>query len=180
MSQANRGMGLENLIEYTNTVYRQKRWAVVNKRPTPVKILRTHRNGRVEGHLEKASTVDYEGVYRARALQFESKSTKEVNRFPLNNFHEHQVKHLNDCLEQGAIAFSIIEFVRHDIRFFVPAKMIVQAWDKAKEGGPKSISFEELNYTCHVIPSTRGVPVDYLSIIDKLLQPKKLPQEVIE
>lgn len=171
-NHANRGMGLENLIEYTNNIYRTKRWAVVNKRPTPVKILRINRNGKIEGHLEKASTVDYEGVYRGRAIQFESKSTKEANRFPLANFHEHQIEHMRACMQQGAMVFAIIEFVRHDVRFYVPAKVVLDAWDKAKAGGPKSIPFEEFVLTCYTIPSTRGVPCDYLAIVDRVMEGK--------
>lgn len=165
-------MALENLIEYTNNIYRAKRWAVVTKRPTPVKILRTHRNGRIEGHLEKASTVDYEGVYRGRALQFEAKSTKEQHRFPLANFHEHQIEHMIACVDHGAVVFAIIEFARHDLRFYVPAKVVLDAWDKAAAGGPKSIPFEELNFTCYTIPATRGVPCDYLAIVDKVMEMK--------
>lgn len=170
MSHANRGMGLEHLIELSNTIYRNKRWAVVTKRPTPVKIIRTAKNGRVEGHLERASTVDYDGIYRGRALVFEAKSTKEQHRFPLANFHEHQVEYMRACKDQGAISFAIIEFVKHQTIFFVPFAIVAAAWDKAKAGGAKSIPFDDLNYSCHTITSDRGVPIDYLAILDKLFE----------
>lgn len=40
-SYVNRGMALEHLIEFTNSAYLNHGWAVVHKRPTPVKIVKT-------------------------------------------------------------------------------------------------------------------------------------------
>lgn len=175
MSQANRGMALESLLEHTNASYIAQRRAIVQKIPTPVKIMRTLRAGKVEGFLERASTVDYVGIYRGRALAFEAKSTKEMHRFPLSNFHEHQVEFLRTWESQGGIAFAIVEFVKQDIRFYVPSKLIVTAWDKAKTGA-KSITFNELNLTCYECKS-KGVAVDYLSVVDLILDKHKEEQQ---
>jgi recombination protein U len=167
----NRGMGLEMLINYTNQIYAQKRWAVVNKRPTPVKIVKTSGTRILSAYLESASTVDYEGCYQGRSLQFEAKSTREKTRFPLDNFHQHQIDHMRACINQGAIVFTILEFSKLNETFYVPAKMITQAWDKHSIGGPASIPYVEIHEQCAHINSTRGVPLDYLSVIDKLYFP---------
>jgi len=168
-SQSNRGMGLEQLINYSNEVYRTRGHAVVYKRPTPVKILRTQGSRIVNAHLESPSTVDYEGVYRGHSLQFEAKSTRVASRFDLKNFHEHQIEHLKSCMNHGAIAFVIVEFAGTDERFFVPASLIIKTWDDQADGGAKSIRYEDFAQWCQRIPSGRGVPVDYLIAVDKLL-----------
>ncbi|MFB5193161.1 Holliday junction resolvase RecU [Alicyclobacillus fastidiosus] len=170
-SYANRGMALENLIETTNQTYLNRGWAVVHKRPTPVKILRTIGTSIVSAHLEAPSTVDFNGVYQGRAIEFEAKSTKE-DRFPLKNIHDHQVEHLRMCNKVGAITFCIIEFAKHQEVFFVHANMIVNAWDEAKKGGRKSISYDDFVYQCEIIQPTRGVPLDYLAVVDKLIEAK--------
>lgn len=167
---ANRGMALEAMIEQSNEVYLKRGMAVVHKRPTPVKIERVLKGGKVQGFLEKPSTVDYYGVYRGRALVFEAKSTRERNRFPLANIHEHQMVHMRQCLDQGAIVFAVIEFVKRDVRFYVPAKMLLEAWEQASQGGPKSIPYEVINESCYTIPAARGVMVDYLSVVDRMLK----------
>lgn len=167
-SQSNRGMELETLLNYTNESYLARGIAVVHKRPTPVKIVKTKGSRVLSAFLEAPSTVDYEGVYNGRSLQFEAKQTKEKQRFPLDNVHPHQVEHMRGCMKQGAVTFVVLEFSSlHEI-FFVPGKMIVDAWDKAKDGGRKSIPYEDINVMCYLIKPGRGVPLDYLAVVDKL------------
>ena len=86
-TQANRGMGLEKLINETNDAYLARGIAVVNKRPIPVLIKERHGTHVSSGQILGKSTVDYEGVYRGHSLQFEAKSTRESNRFPLDNLN---------------------------------------------------------------------------------------------
>ncbi len=172
-NQANRGMGLEKLINKTNDAYLARGIAVVNKRPIPVLIQERHGTQVSSGQIVGKSTVDYEGVYRGHSLQFEAKSTRESNRFPLNNFHEHQIEHMRACLKQGAIVFAILEFTRFDQRLYVPGRLILNAWEKHLVGGPASIPREALEMQCWAIQSTRGVLVDYLAVVDKLLATTK-------
>ena len=172
-TQANRGMGLEKLINETNETYLARGIAVVNKRPIPVLIKERHGTHVSSGQIVGKSTVDYEGVYRGHSLQFEAKSTRESNRFPLDNFHEHQVEHMRACMKQGAIVFAILEFTRFDQRLYVPGRLILNAWDKCQVGGPASIPREALEMQCWTLNSTRGVFVDYLAVVDKLLATTK-------
>ena len=171
-SHANRGMALEELINYSNEVYRNKHMAVVYKRPTPVKILHT-RGTKVDGYLEAASTVDYEGVYNGRSLQFEAKSTKKMDRFDLSAFQEHQIEHMRACLNQGAVVFALVEFATRDQVFYVPGKLILNVWDKHKKsGGRASIASEDLSAQCSLVRTGRGVPLDYIAVVDKVLARK--------
>lgn len=82
---------LEMLINHTNQVYRNLGMALVTKRPTPVKLVKTQGTRVLSAFIEAASTVDYEGCYRGRSLQFEARQTKQELRFDLDNVHEHQV-----------------------------------------------------------------------------------------
>lgn len=173
MTWANRGMGLEMLLNYTNQVYLQKDLAVVNKRPTPVKIVKTKGTRVLSAFLEAPSTVDYEGVYLGHSLQFEAKSTKERTRFPLTNFHQHQIDHLRACRKSGAITFAIIEFASRNEAFWVPSGEIEKAWESAHHGGRKSIPYEEFEFGGWLIPHSRGVPLDYLAVIDQAVRQKE-------
>ncbi len=56
-----------------------------------------------------------------RYIDFEAKETKNKTSFPIKNIHEHQVKHLEQCLNHGGIAFIIIYFSTLDRIFFLDA-----------------------------------------------------------
>lgn len=171
ITQANRGMGLESMINYSNEIYRTRGIAVIHKRPVPVKIIRTKGNQILQAYLEAHSTVDYEGVYREHSLQFEAKSTRVKTRFDLVNFHTHQVEHLRSCARHGAVAFVIVEFATSDERYLLPADTLIRFWDVAQSGGSKSIPLQDVAESGFRISSGRGVPVDYLAIVDRLLDP---------
>ena len=66
-SRGLRGSSLEELINYTNEYYREKKLAVVQKIPTPIKPIRMDKDSSqiTLAYFEKDSTVDYIGVYRA-------------------------------------------------------------------------------------------------------------------
>jgi recombination protein U len=166
MSYANRGMAFEGLIDYTNRLYEQQGVAVINKRPTPVKILGRNARGMVHGYLEKPSTVDYDGTYRGRSVVFEAKSTKELNRFDLKNIHDHQVEYLNKCHQAGAISFILIEFAKHRSVYLMPIETLKHYWLRSKNGvrGSKSIPIDDFEINAYQVGAGR-VPIDYLSVV---------------
>lgn len=169
-SQANRGMSLEHLIEASNAAYAVRRIAVINKRPTPIKVSRVEGTRISLAHFEAKSTVDFEGCYRGHSLQFDAKQTTQEHRFPFDNIHPHQIEHLRACMHMGAICFLIIEFTkRHEI-FYVPGKLVIDAWDLAQRGGRKSIPYEDIARQCYLVAQGRGVAMDYLAVVDKLLE----------
>ncbi len=57
-NQGKRGMQLENMINLTNQTYNFKGAAVVNKRPTPVKVMKSKGTRVLSGYFESKSTVD--------------------------------------------------------------------------------------------------------------------------
>ncbi|BAU28206.1 recombination protein U [Aneurinibacillus soli] len=169
MSHANRGMAFEKLLDYTNKMYENAGMALINKRPTPVKIMGQNSRGMIHGYLEKPSTVDYDGVCKGRAIVFEAKSTKELTRFPLGNIHEHQVEYMRKCHKCGAIAFLLVEFAAHQTVYLLPYTLLAQYWEKAKNGkrGTKSIPLQEMDVYAYQVNKGR-VPVDYLTVVEKV------------
>ncbi|MGM8212616.1 Holliday junction resolvase RecU [Virgibacillus sp. W0430] len=163
-----RGQAFENLLDYTNQIYKQKGIALINKRPTPMKII-----GKTKGHqhicvFDKKSTVDYDGVYRGKAIVFEAKSVKE-KRFPLNNITDDQVKYLNQAEKQGAISFLIIDLRVIREVLIVPNGMLQKYVKDSKSGGRKSIPLGDLEVYGYRVQSGSGVPLDYLSVVDRLI-----------
>jgi len=55
-SRGLRGSSLEELINYTNEYYREKKLAVVQKIPTPIKPIRMDKDSRFYGRLHRCRT----------------------------------------------------------------------------------------------------------------------------
>ncbi|WHY17113.1 Holliday junction resolvase RecU [Paenibacillus sp. G2S3] len=76
--------------------------AVINKRATPVKVTKSKGSKVHAGYFEAQATVDYDGIYRERAVFFEAKSIQELDRFDLKNVADHQYEHLDMCHKFGS------------------------------------------------------------------------------
>lgn len=166
---ARRGMGFEGLIDYSNLMYLQKDIAVINKRPTPVKVIRMTFGRITDGVYEKPSTVDYDGIHRGKSIHFEAKSTHELNRFDLKNVEDHQVEHLERCHRHGAICFILIEFAKHGTVYLMPYITFKHYWNSRQAGvrGTQSISLSEFEVNAFEVRSGR-VPLDYLNVVDQI------------
>src|SRR5699024_9153321 len=95
---SNRGMTLEEDINTTNAYYLYKYKTIINKKPTPVQIVKVNYPKRsaaiiTERYFKQASTTDYNGIYRNKYIDFEAKETKNKTSFPLANIHDHQIEH---------------------------------------------------------------------------------------
>ncbi|WP_025114144.1 Holliday junction resolvase RecU [Lysinibacillus fusiformis] len=66
-SHANRGKRFESLIDGTNNQYRNNNFADVRKVPPPLTILEVNGN-QVDAKLEKATWVDYSGIYKGQSI----------------------------------------------------------------------------------------------------------------
>ena len=89
---SSRGMGLENILNQTNELYRLQKRAVIHKKPTPIQVVKVNYPARsaaqiTEAYFRHASTTDYNGVYKGRYIDFEAKETKNKTSFPLKNIH---------------------------------------------------------------------------------------------
>jgi len=168
MGQGNRGMAFEKLINLSNEMYQRAGVALINKRPTPVKVLKMVYGPVKDGYYESKSTVDYDGVYKGRAIAFEAKSTNEINRFDLKNIAQHQLDYLEKAERMGAVCFFLIEFSKDKSVFLVPLTVIqfyvrMSHQPKAK----KSISRADFDIYGYLVDQTERAPVDYLQYIDE-------------
>lgn len=73
-----------------------------------------------EAYFRTPSTTDYNGIYHGRYLDFEAKETKNKTSFPLNNMHEHQVRHMEACYQQQGVVFLLIRFKSLDEVYLLP------------------------------------------------------------
>ena len=58
--------------------------------------------------FSETSTLDYNGVYKAKYIEFDAKESKSTTSFPLNNIKAHQITHIKNIINHGGIAFIII------------------------------------------------------------------------
>lgn len=163
-----RGMAFEDHLNYTNRIYQNRNIALINKRPTPVKVLKSSGTRVLSGFYENKSTVDYDGVYKGHAITFEAKSFKG-NRFDLSNIHQHQYDYLKAAEKHGAITFVLIHWsVTAGDVFFCPFSMIHHYIKAAKDGGRKSIPIDDFAYYAYRVENTKRAALDYLAVVDKL------------
>lgn len=165
-SFANRGMNLEESINVTNDYYLDKGIAVIHKKPTPIQIVKMdYTNGArvVDAYFKSPSTTDYNGVYKGRYIDFEAKETQNKTSFPFHNIGDHQIKHLENVLKQGAIAFVIISFTKLDEIYLLDASHIIDLYHKKER---QSIPYSYIKENGHLIKQGYFTRVDYLEIID--------------
>ncbi len=170
---SNRGMTLEEDLNVTNEYYLERKIAVIHKKPTPVQIVQVDypkRSAAVikEAYFKLASTTDFNGVYKGKYIDFEAKETQNQTSFPLKNFHEHQIDHMEAVLDQGGICFVILRFSRFDEVYLLEAKHLLAFWERMKNGGRKSITKEEIEQKGYHIPLGFHPRIDYIRIIDSM------------
>lgn len=174
INYSNRGMTLEEYLNESNAYYLSRNIAVIHKKPTPVQIVDVHypkRSAAVikEAYFKQASTTDYNGVYLGRYIDFEAKETKNKTSFPLQNFHAHQIRHMEQVLSQRGLAFVILSFSSTDEIFLMEAQQIITFWNRMLDGGRKSITKKEVELNSYKIPIGFQPRIDYLKIVDQLL-----------
>lgn len=156
-------MLLENLIEITNQIYRNKGLAVVDKTPTPWNVHFDKKRKRViRAFPEKKGTVDFIGISQGKGIAFDAKSTKEEKRFDLKNVQPHQVSYLLDFQKQGGISFFIVMFEKYNEIYYLPINKFMYWWEGQFEGGRKSIPYDWFKNNLEQIRAKNGVPLDYL------------------
>ena len=168
-----RGMTFEEDINESNQYYLDQGIAVIHKKPTPIQIVNVDypkRSAAVikEAYFKQASTTDYNGVYKGKYIDFEAKETKLQTSFPLKNFHEHQIVHMREVMNQKGICFVLLRFSLTEEVFYLETKQLLFFWDRMKNGGRKSITKEEIINKGLCIPLGFHPRIDYIKIIDTL------------
>lgn len=169
-SRGLRGSTLEEFLNRTNEKYLEQGLALIQKIPTPitpVKIDKEHRHITL-AYFDQRSTVDYIGAVQGIPVCFDAKEC-HTDTFPLQNLHEHQVEFMKEFEKQDGIAFLIIYYSARNELYYMPFEEIQKFWNRAQEGGRKSIRYEELNPK-YFMTLKNGCMVPYLDALQIDLQ----------
>lgn len=178
INYGNRGMSLEEDINLSNEQYRVKKIAVIHKKPTPIQVVKVDYPKRsaariTEAYYRRASTTDFNGVYKGHYIDFEAKETQQNNYLPLKNFHDHQIRHMRDCQEAGGICFIIVRFTNRDQTFLYPTSSLFKWWDqKDQAGGRQSIPYDDFLKNGQEIALEYSPRLPYLRVLDEMISLK--------
>ena len=165
ISHKNRGMKLENLINQTNEYYIENDIAIIYKKPTPILVCQVDykKNKILEGYYKTPSTLDYNGIYKGKYLDFDAKETLNKTSFPLSNIHEHQLLHMKRVIEHGGISFLIIKM--NNLYYLLDGNIILNFIDNNNR---KSIPYEFIKENAYLIKE--GIPpaLDYIKVINEI------------
>ena len=173
-SRGLRGSTLEEAINLTNEKYRQKKLALIQKVPTPIKPIQIDQATRriTLAYFDQKSTVDYIGTVQGIPVCFDAKECAKET-FPLQNIHEHQIVFMKEFEEQGGVAFFFFYFCSIDVFYYLTLKQLLIFWERAKEGGRKSFQFHELDKKYQISPYS-GVMVHYLETLQMDLMEREI------
>lgn len=168
-TRGRRGDALEELIDLTNTYYKDHQFARVDKISTPVTVIDVNERSQITlGYYEKKSTVDYIGIAQGVAICFDAKETNLLS-IPLSNIHSHQLEYMQDFAKQGGISFLIVHFKRSNDYYLVPLEIIEEIINVGKR---KSIPYSAMK---------KAIPIgffhdqylNYLAAVNVYLQKKQ-------
>ena len=130
-SRGLRGSTLEDLINHTNDLYREKKLALIQKIPTPITPIEIDKSSRhiTLAYFDQKSTVDYIGAVQGIPVCFDAKECA-VKTFPLQNIHPHQIEFMGEFEKQGGIAFIILYFTGLDEIYYLPFEQIEGYWKR--------------------------------------------------
>ena len=175
-SRGLRGSTLEDMINHTNEIYREKKLALIQKVPTPITPMNIDKEARhiTLAYFDQKSTVDYIGAVQGIPVCFDAKECA-VNTFPLQNVHEHQVRFMQEFEEQGGVSFIILHWTALDEIYYIPFDELYGFWKRMLEGGRKSFTYEEIDRSWR-IGHHRDVLVHYLEMLQKDLDRRSCAQ----
>lgn len=141
--------------------------ALIQKIPTPIKPIQIDKATRhiTLAYFDSKSTVDYIGVVQGIPVCFDAKESATLT-FPLANIHEHQIQFMTDFEKQGGISFIIVHYTSLNEIYYLPYHDIMKFWNRAKEGGRKSFTYEEIDKS-YKIRSAQEIMVHYIEMIQK-------------
>lgn len=166
-SRGLRGSTLEDMINHSNEVYREKHLALIQKIPTPITPINIDKDSRhiTLAYFDQKSTVDYIGAVQGIPVCFDAKECS-ARTYPLQNVHAHQMDFMKEFERQGGIAFFILHFTAEDEIYYVPFREMARFWRRMEDGGRKSFTYEEMDKSYQIRPS-RDILVHYLDAIQQ-------------
>ncbi len=164
-----RGSTLEELINMSNEVYKQRHLAIIQKIPTPITPIELDREqGNISrAYFNQASTVDYIGAVQGIPICFDAKETAKM-LLPLQNVHSHQVEFMQEYERNGGVAFLLVYFKATEEYFLLPFKVLKEYWENAQKGGRKSIPYSTFDKDL-LIPNQNGIVLNYLEALNTYL-----------
>ncbi len=170
-----RGSTLEDLINLTNDIYRQKKLAIIQKIPTPIKPIEIDKTKHIIklAYFEQTSTVDYMGAVQGIPICFDAKETSKKS-LPIQNIHSHQIAFMEEFQFQKGISFLLVHFVQYNEYYYLPFEVLKKFWEEAQNGGRKSIPYSAFDKE-YMIKSKSGAILNYLEAINIYLNKKETP-----
>jgi len=166
-------MTLEGDINQTNEYYNLQNIALVYKKPTPIKVVRVEypKNKISEAYFNEPSTLDYNGIYKGKYLEFDAKETQSKTSFPLSNIHKHQIEHIRKVLHFGGIAYLIVRFATINRTYLLLGSDLLTFINNNER---KSIPLDYFESKGYLIEMKYTPRLDYIKIIDKVLSTKEV------
>jgi recombination protein U len=160
---------LEEIINMTNTRYREKGLALIQKVPTPITPITIDKDNKqiTLAYFEQKSTVDYIGVVQGVPVCFDAKECA-VDSFTMNNVHEHQIDFMREFEKQNGVAFLLIYFKKYDTYYYLPFEKLYEYWKRAANGIRKSFRYDELESSYQI--KVYGGCVHYLEPLNRDLE----------
>lgn len=164
----NRGMDLEAIIEEANVYYRENDIAYIYKKPTPIGVVNvTYQNGsrRIKDAFYKTpSTLDFNGLYKGKYVEFDAKETNNKTSLPLANIHEHQLTHIKNIDAHGGIVFLIIQI--NSEYYLLNGKDVLEFICQQTR---KSIPYSYIKDKGYALQYNYIKGLDYIHIVDILI-----------
>ena len=162
----NRGMFLENILNDTNTYYNSIEKCLIYKKPTPIKVLNVSYPSNSSHLIDKAvysniSTLDYNGIYREKYIEFDAKECHSKTSFPLANIKDHQLEHIKRVLKQKGIVFLII--FMNDKFYLLKGEDLI---DFITNNERKSIEYDYITKHGYTIKESYIPRLKYLDAVD--------------
>lgn len=166
-SHKNRGMDLESDLNLTNEYYQEIDRALIYKKPTPIGVTKVSytKNSKIidRAYFKEPSTLDYNGLYKGKYIEFEAKVTQNSTSFPLANIHEHQIEHLKKVIRHRGIVFLIIKI--NDLVYLLKGEDFVDYFINNKR---KSIAYDYIKEKGYLINYGLRPVLDYLKVVDDI------------
>lgn len=163
VSHKNRGMKLEYLINQSNEYYIENDIAIIYKKPTPILVCKVDykQNLIKEGYYKTPSTLDYNGIYKGKYIDFDAKETLNKTSFPLSNLHEHQLLHIKRVINHGGISFLIIKI--NGLYYLLDGNIIIEFINNNER---KSIPYDFIKEKGLIIKEGIRPALDYIKVVN--------------
>ena len=173
-SRGLRGSTLEDMINRSNEIYREKNLALIQKIPTPITPITIDKESRhiTLAYFDQKSTVDYIGAVQGIPVCFDAKECA-ADTFSLQNLHPHQVEFMKNFEKQNGISFLLIYYTHRQKCYYLRFSEMMKYWERMEQGGPKNLKYEELS-PAFFVPAAGGIALHYLVAMQEDLKERSI------